>query len=512
MSLFPFLAISWLLIIASIILLIHILRIKFPYFWLLSTFAVLVAWVLVLLSRAGMPYIQNSASLLPAAASLGIPSLIVDGISWPYALVLITLSMVVYLSLVTQATQMDWLSLMGGLALTACGLLAIQSLDATTIMSSWAAIDIVEFILLFSRISDRDRIDGLIKAFALRIIGIMLFFWGISDPTVLILAAGIRLIVIPAGIYSEKELNLPRSMVYFLTLISPVSALIVFTRIALTITPAEINPMLFISLMIIGLMAGIAWFTASDGFNGRRYWVLALGSFVVMSALRGLLIASVSWGVAMILSGGILFFDEKTFRKPLFSFIGILAITSIPFMPTWDGASLYTSAPGFSMVFFILIQSLIISGYFKHMNANRPKLANPERWIPLLNSWRMIMIIFVYWLIAFLYWRDGVLLSNSLPWLLSKQIIDYFIGFVIVIISLFIFLLWRNQNRLPEWIKRRRLRLVSFDWFYKSGNTIFQLIGKVMDGLSSLNEGESGILLTLLLLALLITFFIQGGQ
>ncbi len=509
LNLFPLLAISWLLFNAIIILLIHFLKIKFTYYWLLATLAILVAWLLVLFSRNGLPYIQNPTAILPALENAGLPNLIIDGVSWPYALVLITLSVVVYLTLVVHAVQLDWFTLAAGLALTAFGLLAVQSRDATTIRTAWAAIDIIEFFILFLQNRDRDRSVSLIKAYALRMVGVMLFLWGTVDTTLLIIAAGIRMVVIPAAFISEKELNLPRSVIYLLTFISPVSALIVFSRVALTIDTPRMT-LLSVIILGIALFSGIAWFRSRDAFEGRRYWVFALGSFVVLSAIRGLLIASVAWGVAMVLSGGILFFDEKTFRRPIFLLVGMIAITSIPYMPTWDGASLYTSSMGVSIVFFILTQALLVSGYFKHIGAYGERLASPERITLLINPLRLAMMVGVYWLIAYLFWRDGVLLQGSLPWILSKKIIDYYIGLIIGIVSILIVLIWRSRNRFPKWIVERKIQSIPLDWFYNGGNAIFQLVGNVMGGLSSLIEGESGVLLTLLLLALLITFFIQG--
>ncbi|MBN1535323.1 MAG: hypothetical protein JW908_01230 [Anaerolineales bacterium] len=511
LNLFPLLAIFWLLITASIILLIRLIREKFAYYWLLSTFGILVGWVLILFSRSGLPYVQNPAGLLPGAEKIGLPSLLIDGLSWPYALVLITLAMVVYLSLVVNASQMDWLSLGGGLVLTAFGLLAIHARDATTIRTSWAVIDIVEFSLLFARIRDRHRINSLLSAFALRLIGIILFLWGTSDTNVLLLAAGIRLFVIPAGSLSEDTLNLPRCMIYFLTLISPLSALIVFSRIAVTIDITALNIFLFIAVVSIGVIAGLAWFTARNEFEGRRYWVFILSSFVILAAMRGLVIASAVWGFAMILSGGILFFEEKFIRKPIFLYVGLLAITSIPFTPTWDGASLYSTEPGISMVILILVQSLLVGGYLKHTSKSRSQIETSERWVLLLNPLRLVIIVGVYWLLAFLYWRDGVLLLNSTPWLLHKNIIDYFVGFIIGAAGLVIYLSWRNQHRFPSWIKHIKINWAFSDWLTKSGHRIFRLFGRFTYGLSAVVEGESGILLTLLLLALLITFFLQGS-
>lgn len=511
LNLFPLLAVSWLLIIALIVFLIRLFRIKFSYYWLLSTFGVLVAWVLVLLSRSGLPYIQDISSIFPDAEVFGLPSLLVDGISWSYALVLMTLSLVVYLTFVIDSSQMDWLSLGGGLVLTAFSLVAIQSRDATTIRASWAAIDIAEFLLLFLRIRDRKHIDHLIRAFGLRIIGNVLFLWGTSNTNILLLSAGIRLVVIPAGFFKQEELSLPRCMINFLTFISPLSCFIVFARVALASDGFDINPLILIVLLGFGLLASIAWFNARDGFEGRGYWVLAISSFVILAAMRGLLIASISLGIAIILSGRIFLFDEKIIRKPIFLYIGMLAITSIPFMPSWDGASLYTSSLRISFLAFILIQSILVSGYIKHINIQRTQVATAERWIMLIHPLRLIILVCVYWLLAFLFWRDGVVLRNSLPWLLPKNSIDYFIGFIIIAVSIAMYILWQKRNRLPNWIKFSGNSSSLTGWLYKAGFSFFRLGDSVINGLSSIIEGESGILLTLLLLVLLITFFIQGA-
>jgi hypothetical protein len=113
--------------------------------------------------------------------------------------------------------------------------------------------------------------------------------------------------------------------------------------------------------------------------------------------------------------------------------------------------------------------------------------------------------------VAFLFWRDGVVLRNSLPWLLPKNSIDYFIGFIIIAVGIAIYILWQKRNRFPNWLKFSGFSLSSIGWLYKAGFSFFRLGDSVINGLSSIIEGESGILLTLLLLVLLITFFIQGA-
>jgi len=120
-------------------------------------------------------------------------------------------------------------------------------------------------------------------------------------------------------------------------------------------------------------------------------------------------------------------------------------------------------------------------------------------------------MIGVYWLIAYLLWRDGILLSNSAPVIMPKQIIDYYIGLIVVIVSLLMLIFDKSQNRFVLRIKPIIMPKISMTWVKKAGESIFRFLGSVMEGISSLIEGESGILLTLLLLALVITFFILGG-
>lgn len=508
---FPFLAIFTLLLAALIIFLFKIFRVKFPYVWLISTFTIVVAWVLVLLSRGGMPYIVDAAQLLTVSENLGIPSLFIDTISWSLALTLISFSLVVYFTLVIYPVQMDWLSLMGGLVMTAFVLSITLARDVMWIMASWAVIDFMEFILLFFRIKEKDRIEGLIKNYSMRIISMMLFLWGMSDTSVLIIAATLRLMIIPAGNISPKEIDLPKSMLYFLSMISPASSMIVFSRISLTTTTGQYNPIFLVLFLVLGLFTAIQWFLAKDAFEGRRYWILTIGLFSGMAALRGLPIASISWGITLLLGGGILFFEERTSRKPLFSYVGLLAITSLPFMPTWDGASLYTTVPNYSLVLLVISQSLVVAGYFKHLNARDSEKPALEPWVKVIDSGRMLLMIGVYWLIAYLLWRDGILLSNSAPVIMPKQIIDYYIGLIVVIVSLLMLIFDKSQNRFVLRIKPIIMPKISMTWVKKAGESIFRFLGSVMEGISSLIEGESGILLTLLLLALVITFFILGG-
>lgn len=458
-----------------------------------------------------MPYIMKPADIHPILAEIGIPFFFMDGFSWSFAISVITLAFVVYLTLVIESTRMDWLSLIMGLLMTAFCLLSIQTREIAAILVSWAVIDIGEFLLLLFRIKEKERVAGIIKSFSFRIVSVVLFLWGTSDASVLIIAAAIRVVVVPIGKFTLDELTMPKSMVHFMSIISPVSAFIAFSQIALIKGEELINPTLYIIILAIGVSASYLWYHAADAFEGRRYWIITTGSFLMLSSLRGLPLASISWGITLVLGGGLLFYSDTNGGKPLFPFIGLLAITSIPFMPTWDGASLYTAALNYSTVVLVFAQSLLVAGYFKHIKKSKSSTA-PERWVQLINPGRMVLIISIYWLIAFLLWRDGILLNNSTPLLLGKQIIDYYIGFVIVFISLLLFLFARSQNRALQRIRSIKITPISFDWVKKIDYMIFQFIDSIMQGFSVLVEGESGILLTLLLLALVITFFIQGTQ
>ena len=65
--------------------------------------------------------------------------------------------------------------------------------------------------------------------------------------------------------------------------------------------------------------------------------------------------------------------------------------------------------------------------------------------------------------------------------------------------------------RLPASLVASLQRIFSFDWFYRLVWGIYQQLSRIVAFLNLIQEGEGGILWTLLLLTLLLSLLIERG-
>ncbi|HJW89205.1 MAG TPA: hypothetical protein VJ436_01045, partial [Anaerolineales bacterium] len=74
------------------------LRPGFVYHWLVATGGTLAAWVTVLLAGTRLPQTVSLISVTPESLFSSWPLLMVDWISWPYAVAIVTLALAVVLT------------------------------------------------------------------------------------------------------------------------------------------------------------------------------------------------------------------------------------------------------------------------------------------------------------------------------------------------------------------------------------------------------------------------------
>ena len=211
LPLFPIL----LLVFTSLVMLvIRLARPGFAYLWLVAALGALLAWAMVLFTRTHIPQNLPLMTWLPAAFFPASPALLVDPVSWSYALALATLALAVILTDVLRAADADWVPWAGSLVVTALGLLAVLSGNLLTLLLAWTAIDLAELVILLVLVPQSSTREQIILAFGARLAGTVLVIgaglvaistgsaltFSTIPPQVvvyLLLAAGLRLGVLP---------------------------------------------------------------------------------------------------------------------------------------------------------------------------------------------------------------------------------------------------------------------------------------------------------------------------
>lgn len=556
-------------------LILHLVRPKFSIQGFLVVLAALAGWIMVLLARSGSTQV---ISLLPwdtASSLLDSPSLIIDQTSWYFSLALMSLSFSVIITSIAQLGQSfkpdqtqnleqikinetqqltdeekstpetagksnvdatsNWQIWAGILIITSLGIVAVTAGNMLTLLLAWAALDVIELLILMSQVLDHKLRERIVLAFTARMAGIgavllaatipwsqglSLSFNNISPATsiYLIIAAGLRLGIIPLHLPYKQVFPLRRGLGTILRLVPAAASYILLVRVANLGVLGASTPYLLILTALVGLYAAINWMTARDEITGRPYWLLGTASLAIASAIMNQPVACLAWSIASVLSGGLIFsmFLRHKNLIPI-ALLGIINLSALPFTPTWRGTTIYTYAGTLSntippqffylqSIAFILINAFLLAGFIRHtfrvfFPSEAPTKGHIERWVWFVYPFGLVFILLTHFLIGF--WSYPGINDVALP--------GWIMGLVVVIISGIIwYISWHPPlniaHKAPSGKPSPTLHLLSLEWLYRYFWRIFRLLTRLSSLFSTILEGDGGILWALVLFALIFVF------
>lgn len=507
----------------------RVLRPKFKYIWLVAAITALLTWGLVLVLRLQIPLTTPLITWKPIELFPVSPSLQLDDISWSYAISLVTLLLGVTLTAVARIPNSDdpisdnfmsdWSIWASSLALISLGLLATMAGNLITLLLAWAAIDIFELSIRIGITKEGEQNERNVFAFGARVIGILLVIWAIAverssglsinlnsiDSRIsvyLILAAVFRLGVIPAHMPALKQGVDRRGFGTLLRFVPAISGLMLFSRTASQAIPIQMSQILLIIAGLAALYGGISWSASSDELDGRPYWIIAVAAFTAASVIQSQTAASVAWGIALILSGGLLFlYSSRDRRLLILPILGLLGISGLPFTAAWHGMSVYTpEMPAYLRAVFIVAQALILSAYVVHMIRPGNTMTDQDRFVWVIYPWGLLLLPLVQYLVAILSLTLSSTISSDLP-----EILATWPSFVASFLAVLI-ILWRIRGPHILFPYRDSIKVfLSFNWIYEILSQIYRLIGRMVAFIELLVEGRGAVLWTILLLTLLIS-------
>ncbi len=513
--------ITTLLLIAAALSLVilYLTRPDFRYTWLIAVALTFAAWITVMLWRANLPLTFTLPSWKPADLFSSSPAFSADGLSWPYAVSLITFAIAVLLTASVRDESSSVYSWAGSIVLCALGLLAVTASNPLTLALVWAALDITELIIMLRSVQGREASERVVVAFSAHAGGILLLLLAdavsvaagkpldfLSTPPqaglLILAAAGLRLGILPLHLPYSSESALRRSFGTTLRLVSAASSLILLARVPTASLASPITSLLFILSAVAALYGGWMWMRAPDELNGRPYWLIGLGALSVISALRGNPAGATAWGLTLVLVGGALFLasvQQIWLNRALL--IGAWALSSLPLSLTATGWQSSTNRLILLMPVFIAAQALLITGFIRHAlrASTRPSLDAQPVWAKSVYPTGIGLLLFIQLLFGFWGWNG------------SLQIGAWFAG---IAASLLTFgLLWAIP-RFPilNPVRAHWVQPTSPSWLdnvYKRLWGLYQWFGRLSKTISDTLEGEGGIMWTLLFLILFATLIIQ---
>ena len=221
---------------------------EYRYSWLIATSGALFAWLSVFLWQVRMPLQIQLPLWQPAALFPQSPFFVADGIAWAFAVSLASLCLAVIVTAVVSKDFPYPLSWLGVLILTAFGILAVTADNPLTLVLLWAAIDMAELISQLQIVEEPKLSERIVIAFAAHVAGILVLLWAdmvsINNGIILdfrsapaqagiyfVIAAGLRLGVLPLHLPFTSEISIRRGFGTALRMVSAGSSLILLARI-----------------------------------------------------------------------------------------------------------------------------------------------------------------------------------------------------------------------------------------------------------------------------------------
>ncbi len=551
-------------------LIIRLLRPQFNIQGFMAVLTGLIGWVLILLSHPNIPTYISLPRWEPSYLLISSPALWVDETSWYFALAIATLALSALITSIAQLGQSGlpaqqlsqnhlsnndkadisdeavqspiilgerptsgWLLWVSILFITSLGLLAVTAANLLTFLLAWAAIDLLELVILLSQMIKSRTRESIILAFSAKVSATCIVIIAtvlpgprgaaLSSDTItwpatilLLLAVGLRLGVLPLHLPYTKGLPINRNLATVLRLVSAAGSFILLVRLPSIGGMGGLLPYLLGLTLLAGIYAAIKWLLAKDELDGRPYWLIGTSSLAIASAILSQPAACLAWVMASLLSGGMVLSMSLRHRKliPLVT-LGVVNLSGLPFSPTWQVTSLFQfpsltgigfAGYGVGLFFILLIQAFLLAGFTHHIlrgilsDKSVPSI-HVERWAWALFPFGLILILLIHLVIGWFMLPN----LNKLPlsaWIMGPSTL--ILSAVLLYLAHYLSHSYRSAvdpNLRSVWD-----RVFSLNWIYRLFWRIYRTLTRVFALVSLVLEGDGGLLWALVLFSLIFVF------
>ena len=316
-----------------------------------------------------------------------------------------------------------------------------------------------------------------------------------------------------------KEPALRRGAGNIIRLAPAASSLSLLARLPADLIPPNLAgwmPLFQGMLAIAALYAAVRWLTVSDEIEGRPFWVIAWAALATTAVLNGVPQASLAWGITLLLPGSLLFlYYPRVQRMNFLLFFGLLGLIGLPMTPLASGwVGLVNNGVSLWSILFTLTHVLMVLGYLNRAIQPGGEAGALESWARLVYPLGMIIIIQAILALGIIGWPGS--LTVGVWWLALAS--NVLIVSAIILIKRFglspPYIQLPTSSRLArvfDWTLPRLEPIFRLEWLYHAGWQVVNFLGRVLKGISSILEGEGGMLWAILLLVLLISFLTGGG-
>ncbi len=397
----------------------------FRYNWLFAVAGALFAWLSVPIWQLQLPISLQFAGWQPATIFSQTPTFIADSTSWLFVFSLVTLCFAIIITTVVRARFPSPISWSGTLILTALGMLSVVADNPLTLVLVWAAIDLVELAVQIWYSEDPKLSERVVIAFASRAAGILVLLW--AD---VISAAG--------GQVSSFHLLTPRTGLY----------LLIAAGLRVGVLPLH--------------LPYVSESTLRRGFGTGLRMVSAASSLILL-------------------------------------YVPAFGISSLPFSLTATGWNSGGTGFWLSFPFLILSHAMLIAGFIRHAQRTNIRTSNPNQpiWGKNVYPIGIVFLLLVTVAMGLVGWNGTLQFGNII------------VGVIVSLLS--VGLLWLTPRlRILNPVRAHWVRPTQaswLDWIYQALWNLYRQLGRASNAFTTLLEGESGIMWTILFLVLFITVF-----
>ncbi|HEY9078217.1 MAG TPA: hypothetical protein VIO61_16905 [Anaerolineaceae bacterium] len=515
------------------ILLIQRVRKGLGYVWLFSVLITIIVLGIEIFLRWRLPldfWVQNWMRMGAGVSLIGFR---LDPAAWAYGLSLSAMCLAVILTAPARLQEKESVGEWSAcLALTGLGILSALASTPLGLIYIWTGIDIFELGVLLATSRREEGVSRVVTAFFSRLAGTALVFtallyslskgqvliWNQASPEIslfLLIGCGFRLGILPVHLPLQETKANRRGLGTVLRSVSAVSSLAPISRLPeIAASPGWAQPLLWLTGAGV-LYGAVMWMSENQEISGRPYWSISFAGMAVASSLQGVPSATVGWGVAMVLVGGMIFlYSSRVAWVSVVISLGLIGLSGLPFTPLangWQGVA----RQGFSplVLVFLIAQVFILVGYLKHLRRSENALIGAEGWIRAVYPVGFFVLLAAHWLIGILGWRGSF--TVGIWWAGAADTLGF-----LVVAAMFgmlpgIRIGWKSEMGFALLLWKRigggLARAASLEWLYSIVRWVYALLGKVVGGITILLEGEGGILWVLLLLSLFLSLT-RGGN
>jgi hypothetical protein len=228
-----------------------------------------------------------------------------------------------------------------------------------------------------------------------------------------------------------------------------------------------------------------------------------MSSLAVTAALRANPPGAAAWGCGIVLAGGALFLASEQNRwlaRALL--IGAWGISALPFSLTatgWTRVGVTPLLGWLAWPFLIAAHAMLVAGFVRHSQRVSTRPANEEQPIWAKNVYPIGI---------------GLLLATIIGlglfgWSGTLQLGSWFVAVLVALLA--VGTLWLTPRlRILNPVRAHWVQPASSTWLdqlYLAVWNLYRRLGRISRGISDVLEGESGIMWTLVFLALFISIF-----